>query len=304
MVTIILLAIIEIFGFFTIGIAAKLSGYIKEQSINEWSTFAIDFLYPFLIFDSITRNFQREQLYTLWPLPLIGFCFVLAGFGAGMVLRFGLFSQDKDIKKTFVHFCAINNSSYLPIVIIQKIWGGTAVADLFLLNIGSTIGLWTIGIVVLQGGNFVKNIKNLFSSNLITVLVSLTITIAGLSSYIPAVFTNICNKAGIIAVPLILTLTGATLANPKGLRINWHVIYVTIIRLIVIPTLLILIIKALPLSKDVYNVSVIVALMPVAVSSALLVRRYGGANEYASSTALFSTSVALISVPLAIYLLY
>lgn len=304
MITIIFFAIVEIFGFFTIGVIARITGYIKEQSINEWSIFAIDFLYPFLIFDSISQNLHKDQLFALWPLPLIGFFFVLAGFVAGIALQFGLFSRDKDIKKTFVHFCAINNSSYLPIVIVQKIWGGAAVADLFLLNIGTTLGLWTIGIMILQEGKILKNFKNLFSGNLITVLVSIVIAITGLNFYIPAVFMNICNKAGVIAVPLILTLTGATLANPKSFRLNWHVIYITLARLIVIPAVLILILKMLPLSKDVYNVSAIVALMPVAVSSVLFVRRYGGANEYASSTALISTFTALLSVPAAVYLLF
>jgi malate permease and related proteins len=304
MITIIIFAIIKIFGFFAIGITAKISGYIKEQSINEWSKFAIDFLYPFLIFDSITQNLHRDRLAEVWPLPVIGFGLVLLGFIIGIVLQSGLFTKDKDIRKTFIHFCAINNSSYLPIVIATNLWGGPAVANLFLLNLGSTIGLWTMGIVVLQDGNLFKNIKNLFSGNLIIVLVSVVLAVTGLSTYLPAVLMQVVNGTGSIAVPLILTLTGATLADPKGLKVNWHVIYVTIIRLVVFPFFAILLIKQLPLSKEVYSITIIVALMPVAVSSVLLIRRFGGSSEYASCTALVSTIIALITVPLAIWMVF
>jgi malate permease and related proteins len=304
MITIIIFAIIKIFGFFVIGIAAKITGYIKERSINELSKFAIDFLYPFLIFDSITQNLHRDRLTEVWPLPVIGFGLVLLGFIVGIVFQSGLFTKNKDIRKTFVHFCAINNSSYLPIIIATNIWGGPAVANLFLLNLGTTIGLWTIGIVVLQDGTIFKNIKNLLSGNLITVLVSIIIAVTGFSSYLPTVFMQIVNGAGAIAVPLILTLTGATLADPKGLKVNWHVIYVTIIRLVVFPFFAILLLKQLPLSKEVYSITVIVALMPVAVSSVLLIRRYGGSSEYASCTALVSTISALITVPLAIWMVF
>jgi predicted permease len=304
MITITIFAMAKIFGFFAIGIVAKIMGYIKEQSINDWSKFAIDFLYPFLIFDSITQNLNRDRLAEVWPLPVIGFGLVLLGFIIGMVLQPGLFTKNKNIRKTFIHFCAINNSAYLPIMIANNIWGGTAVANLFLLNLGTTIGFWTMGIAILQDGSLSKNIKNLFSGNLITVLVSVTIAVTGLSHFLPEVLMQVCNGAGSIAIPLIMTLTGATLADPKALNMNWHVIYVTIIRLLVFPLFAILLLKQLPLTKEVYSITVIVALMPVAVSSVLMVRRYGGSPEYASSTALASSVIALITVPLAIWMIF
>ncbi len=300
----IILAIIEIFGFFAIGIAAKLTGYIKEQHIGEWSKFAIDFLYPFLIFSSITQNLHRDHLIKVWPLPVIGFGLVLLGFILGIIFQSGLFTKNKDMRKTFIHFCAINNSSYLPIVIANNTWGSAAVTNIFLLNLGTTVGLWTMGIVVLQNDNILKNIKNLFSGNLITVILSILIAVTGLNTYLPAVLMHVCNGAGSIAVPLILTLTGATIADPKGLKISWQVIYITIIRLAVFPLFAIYILKQLPLSKDVFLISVIVSLMPVAVSSILFTRRYGGSSEYAINTVLISTLTALASVPLAIWLIF
>lgn len=301
----VILAIVEIFGFFLIGIAAKITGHIKDQHINEWSKFAIDFLYPFLIFSSITQNLHRDHLIEVWPLPVIGFSLVLLGFILGILLQSGLFTKSKDMRKTFIYFCTINNSSYLPIIIANNTLGSIAVANLFLLNLGTTVGLWTIGIAVLQNDNNVlKNIKYLFSGNLITVILSILIAVTGLNTFLPAVFMHVCNGTGSIAVPLILTLTGATIANPKGLKINWLVIYATIIRLAVFPLLAIFILKQLPLSKDVFSISVIVSLMPVAVSSVLFIRRYGGSAEYATSTVLISTLTALASVPLAIWLIF
>ena len=304
MITVIIFAIVKVFGFFAVGIAGRLTGYVKEESINEWSRFAIDFLYLFLIFDSITQNLDRKQLFAVWPLPVIGFGAVFLGFCIGMLMKAGLLTGNKDIKKTFVHFCAINNSSYLPIVIAGNLWGGTAVANLFLLNLGTTVGLWTIGIVVLQTGNPFRNIKNLLCGNLIMVLVSTLLVITGLNRFLPSIMMQVCNSVGSMAVPLILTLTGATFADRRNLHINWQVVYVTIVRLIIFPLCTIPVLKLLPLTKDVYQISVIVCLMPVAVSSVLLIRRYGGHPEYASSTALVSTISALITVPIAIWILF
>lgn len=297
-------AISEIFGFFTIGTIAKISGYIKEQHIDSWSKFSIDYLYPFLIFSTITQKLHRDLLFEVWPLPVIGFGLIVLGLILGIIFQGGLFTSNKEIRRAFVHFCAINNSAYLPIVIAQAIWGETAVVNLFLLNLGSTIGLWTIGIVILQNDFSIKNIRNLLSSNLIVTVISIIIGLSNLSSFFPSVLMHICEKAGSIAVPLILTITGAAIANPKALKIGWHVLYISVMRLVIFPAVAIAILKLLPLSYNVFSISVLVSLMPVAVSSVLLIRRYGGSPDYASSTAFFSTAFALISIPLAIWILF
>lgn len=304
MTTTIFYAIFEIFGFFTIGIIARVSGYIKEQHIDSWSKFAIDYLYPFLIFSTITQKLHREMLFEVWPLPVIGFGLILLGLILGLTFQRFLFTSNKEIRRAFVHFCAINNSAYLPIIIAHAIWGETAVVNLFLLNIGSTIGLWTIGIVVLQNDFSLKNLKNLLSSNLIVTVISIIIGITNLSSFFPSVLMHICEKTGAISVPLILTITGAAIANPKALKPGWHVIYVSAMRLVIFPVVAIAILNVLPLSSNVISISVLVSLMPVAVSSVLLIRRYGGSPEYASGTALFSTAFALISIPVALWILF
>jgi predicted permease len=299
-----LYAVIEIFGFFTIGIIARICGYIKEQYIDAWSKFAIDYLYPFLIFSTIIQKLHKELLFEVWPLPIIGFGLTILGLILGLIFQVGLFTSSKDIKKAFIHFCTINNSAYLPIVIAQAIWGETAVVNLFLLNLGSTVGLWTIGIAVLQKDFSLKSIRNVLSSNLIVTVISIIIGISNLGNIFPSVLMHVCDKAGSIAVPLILTITGATIANSKAFKINWHVFYISAMRLAIFPVFAIAILKLLPLSNDVFSISVLVSLMPVAVSSVLLIRRYGGSPEYASSTAFYSTAFALVSIPVAISILF
>jgi predicted permease len=51
------------------------------------------------------------------------------------------------------------------------------------------------------------------------------------------------------------------------------------------------------------NVAVIVALMPVPISSTVLTRRFGGSPRFAAQAAMVTTLLAAVTVPLAVMLL-
>lgn len=304
MILSIVLAIAEIFGLFTIGIFARLTGYINEKEIDRWSHMVLDLLFPAFIFSSIVSGFEPEKLNELWPLPFLGFGLVLYGAIAGFLLKFGLNSKNSEKRLTFIYFCAVNNSAYLPIIIIRNLWGDDALANLFFLNLGTTLGIWTIGVGILGASTLKNVIKNLLTPNLFAALSALFFSLSGYSSYIPGLISRVITSAGSAAVPLMLVLIGASLANKQALRISWPVMYITIVRLILLPLSAIAILKMLPVSSDVFTVTAIVALMPVAVASVIMTRRFGGDSNYAASTALISTVMAIITVPLAMWILF
>lgn len=300
----IITAVLEIFGLFAIGAAARFSGYINENEVDRWSKFVLDFLFPLFTFSSIINGFKSGQLHTLWPLPVIGFGLILIGTIGGMIFQKGLLTKDPDMRRSFIHFCAVNNSSYLPIIVIRNIWGDGALANLFFLNLGSTIGVWTIGVAVLGATSLRGAIKNLFTPNLAAVVLSLVVCLSGMQNHIPPILQKVISSAGSTSVPLILILIGASLAQRSALKINWPVYYITGVRLLILPIASVVILKLLPISSEVFSVSAIVSLMPVAVSSVIMTRRYGGSPDYASSTALFSTISAIITIPIGMWFLF
>ncbi len=300
----ILLAVAEILGMFTVGAIARITGRINDQDIDRWSKLILDFLLPAFIFNSIINSFQIERLNELWPLPLLGLGLVVYGTIGGILLRFGLCSTDKRDHRSFIHFCAVNNSTYLPIVIVRNIFGETTLANLFFFNFGTIIGIWTIGIAILGAGNLKTGIRNVLTPNLVSIIAAFALVITGTHLFIPPLVNNIIRQTGSAAVPLMLILIGATLTSREAFRISWPVIYISIVRLIILPAVAIFTLSLLPISSEVYSIAVIVALMPVAVSSAITFRRYGGNPGYAASTALVTTILSILTVPAALLILF
>ncbi|MBN2302222.1 MAG: AEC family transporter [Lentisphaerae bacterium] len=299
MALIIIFAIAQVFGMFVIGWIARRLDYLREDELNRWSRFVIDFLIPALMFHSIVDGFESERLGELWTLPIVGFGCIGLGAVTGIVFRLGIGkNHTPEVLSTFHHFCAINNYGFLPIIIIQNLWGAKALANLFLFNLGSTVGYWTIGVALLEIGSMGNAVKNILSPSMFAIVGALIISAAGWSTHIPGVIMNIFGSIGAAAVPLILILVGAGLYPFPVIKHKALVSYLTVIRLLALPAVTVGILVLLPLPQDVKNIGFVVAVMPTSVSSIIMTRRYGGDPDFAAEATVVTTVTAIITVPI------
>jgi len=298
----IILAILEIFGVFGLGYYARHLGYINETDLNRWSRLVIDFLFPLLAFATIVRGFQAERFAELVPLPLIAFGLMAFGSVCGYLFRQFLKTDDPDVRKTFHHFCAINNYSFLPIIIIQNLWGEEALANLFFFTIGSSIGYWTIGVALLGNPHPLETLKKIVSPNLVAVFLALALVLTGWRDHLPNLVLNISARAGAAAVPTMLILIGATLYPFPSMKNKRDLAWLVLVRLVILPFLMVAILKILPISEDVFRIAFVVALMPAAVSSTLITRRYGGSPQFAAQAAILTTLLSVLTVPFWLWL--
>lgn len=299
----IVIAIVQTFGVFFVGWLARALHYIEEPEIDRWSRLVIDFLFPLLVFHSMARGLNVERFHALLPLPLLGLGMMAFGALCGVLLRKALRSRDLDVAKTFHHLCATNNYGFLPIIIVKDLWGIEGLANLFLLNVGSTIGYWTIGIGLLGGGDLKRRLRNVLTPNLAGLVLALALCLTGLTRWIPEVALRVCGMAGDAAVPIMLVLIGASLYPFPRLEDKWDLAWLTFVRLALLPALMIGIVLLTPLDPAVRNVAVIVALMPASVSASIVTRRYGGSPDFAARAAVLTTLASIVTIPAALLLL-
>lgn len=299
----VLKSIMQILGVFVIGWLARRKNFFQEEEMNQLSRFISDWLLPCLIFSSIVKNFEPQRIHEFWLMPFIGFFMVAFGAFLGIFLKKGLASKESDIQITFHHFCAINNFTFLPIIIIQNLFGEVAVARLFFLNLGCQIGLWTLGVGILDRRNFKEAINKILSPSIIAIVGSLAISTSGLKTYTPDIIITITQYCGSIAVPLILLIIGSSLYNAS---LTYHlrdILYLSVIRLILFPFLFLWGLSYLNLTKDALVIAIVVGIMPVALSSTALTRRFGGSPLFAASAALFTTLASMVTVPVWLYII-
>ena len=128
-------------------------------------------------------------------------------------------------------------------------------ADLFFLTLGSTIANWTVGIGVLGGTELKQMGRNLLTPTLVATLAALLTAWFGFAGHIPRIVDHILTSAGSASVPMMLVLSGASLFRLSSLRVTWQVVYMTIVRLIILPAIMIAALRILPLSREVYSIA-------------------------------------------------
>jgi hypothetical protein len=122
---------------------------------------------------------------------------------------------------------------------------------------------------------------------------------------VPEIAANVTQKLGSASVPLMLMIIGAAVyGNARHVFKNkWDIFYLSLVRLVVLPLIIVGILKLLPIPLEVYRVVFVVALMPVSASSAVITRRFGGSPEFAGQAIIVPTLASIITIPLMLYLL-
>lgn len=286
---------------FFLGWLCRVFGYIREEDISRWSGLILDILFPCLIFHSITKDLDPSRLNEYWPLPVLGFSIIALGALLGAGFKYALKSKDVPLRRTFVHICAMNNFGFLPFIIIQNLWGDESLPLLFLLNLGSLIGLWTIGVSTLGEWNLRATLKSLMSPMLASIVISVGLVFLGSPQWMPAILMKILAYAGSAAVPCMLILIGANLYRPTLNEDLRDVGYLTLVRLLLIPAITIGLMQQLPITDDVYRVALIVALMPAASMSPIFALSYGGRPHYAAKVLVVSTVLSIATIPAALW---
>ncbi|MCK4982488.1 MAG: AEC family transporter [Victivallaceae bacterium] len=298
----IIYAIIEMFCMFSVGALAMRLKFIEKEDLSKLGRLVIDIMFPMLAFSSITSKFDPSQLNELWLLPVFGFALMFSGGILGFAFRYGMRNRSDERMITFHHFCAINNYVFLPLIILQSLWGDKYVALLLIMNIGSTLGFWTVGVGILSGGCIKRTLKNIFSINLLAVVLALSFCF--LKIPVPEIAANVFSKIGGAAVPLMLIVIGAAIWNSAHhlLKNKWDIIYLSLVRLIVIPLILVSILKLLPLPLEVFRVVFVVSIMPVSSSAVVFMRRFGGNPDLAAQAAVVTTLLSILTIPIMTYL--
>ena len=301
------LAIIETCVLFAVGGGALKIGYIGRDDIERWSRFTFNVFTPCLTFSAIAGHLGRDELASLWIMPVAGFAMMAAGAALGLVLKPLLRCRTPERSATFLHICAINNYIFLPLIVVENVFGfGRHTALLMVTNVGSTVGFWTIGVITLTGvrrDSLRDALKQVFSVNIVAVF--LAVAAVMLKWDIPAPAMKIVSTLGSLAIPLTIILTGAALfRDARGLLSHpADVAIVAAARLALIPAVFVGVLKMLPLPREMYEVCFVISLMPAAVSSALVARLYGGDGEFASQSVVTTTLLAMATVPLWILLI-
>ncbi len=294
--------VVPVFALIGVGVAARRLHWIEGDAETSLIRLVVNVCYPCLIFESVAGNPALNSAGNLVLPPLLGFGVTFLGIRAGLLVAKAIGLHVGTGLRTFALTVGITNYGYLPLPIMEGIWGPESRGVLLVHNVGVEVAIWTVGLLVLSGQSLAEGWRKLLNPVFITLLVAIAVNVAGLAPLIPKVGMTTIHALAVCGIPLGLIMTGVNLANylnePRELFDAKVTAAALVLRLALMPVLILLLARYLPLSLELKRVLVVQAAMPAAVVPIIIARLYGGHPRTAVQIVLGTTAIGILTIPL------
>ncbi len=317
---IVLEKILVMFVLISLGFIFRKRGYLNSGAAQSVSALLVDVIYPSLVFTQMLKTINVSALKELWYMPLLAMFVMITALLVAIVITLFFCKEEK---RSVVNFLImVFNWIYLPLPIVEGLFGAEGIKMILLTNVGCQIMLWSVGIWTLKGTKpDWRSLKEiLINPGLIATFAGVLIAVlwkdannlenanfhnAGLLFKSASILTQALSMLGSLTIPLSLLITGIQLGalHFTSLRASKEVWLVITGRLILAPLITILLIYIITLLgfyiPHVQRMTLyLIALMPVAISCSIITERYNQDSELAAKSIFYSTLLSILTVPI------
>jgi predicted permease len=297
-----LLLVVPVFAVIGVGVVVRRLHWIEGEAETSLIRLVVNVCYPCLIFESVSGNTALHSSGNLLLPPLLGFGVTWLGIRAGLLVARAIGLHVGTGLRTFALAVGIANYGYLPLPIMQAIWGPESIGVLLVYSVGVEIAIWTVGVLVLTGQSLREGWRKLVSPILITLVLALVSNQTRLTPHLPTVLTTTIHALGVCAIPLGLIMSGVNLAQYLNGVAQLFDVRVSgaamALRLGALPVVVLAAAHLLPCPVELKRVLVVQAAMPTAMMPIIIARLYGGHPRTAVQIVLGTTALGILVIPL------
>ena len=323
MVHVVFLKITAMFLVIVAGWLARRRGFLAAEFTATLSRLVVDVAFPALVFTQMLRTVNAAALREGWQGPLLCGLLIFVAYFTGLLLA-PVFSGRAQ-RNTFIFLTAIPNWLFLPLPIVQALYGDTGVRTVLLCNVGAQLVLWSFGVWILHG-QMRQAAKNLYTNmGLWATALGIVIALlfpgarnletldpasAPLGMMVPGALVQALAMVGSLTIPMSLLAIGAqlgelTIAIHRFPRVLWGVL---LARLVFAPLVTVacgfaLMKMGAMIPTETWMILYLIAAMPVAISCSVMTERFSGDTALAAEGIFYSTFFSLLTVPAIFFLI-
>lgn len=300
---------IILFILMIVGYVANKKKIMTVDSDKLFSKLIVNITSPALIIYSVlSGNHLKDKTMVLYIFIVAILYYILIPIIAKLLIV--IFRIKKDIAAIYESMLVYSNLGFMGIPVVSVIFGNSAVLYVSIFMSVFNVSIFTYGILLLskdmKGANNNKNsfnVKSFFNPGTVSAIIAIAIYLMDIS--LPEVIAEPIKLAGDITTPLAMIVIGSTLAGfsiKELIKEKWVIIF-TIIRLLILPTIIWYIGRFFITDKLLLGVLVIISGMPVASNIVMMSNEYGGDQNFITKGVFFSTLFSVVSIPIIAVLL-
>lgn len=297
--------VLPIFIVMIAGFSVRKLGILSAEADRSLIGLTITLLTPALALDTIIGNPAFDQPANWIVPPLLGFGSVALGvLVARLTCRLAR-PADETRRRTFIFTTSIQNYGYIAIPLTAALFDRETLGVLFAFILGVEFAFWTIALWQLTGIPKCRDLWRSLNAPMIAIPLAILLHGAGAQHWLAGAPHTTFHLLGACAVPMGLLLSGALLADyarPSALHQSGPTIATSLLaRIAILPALILLAAKFLPVDPALRAVLIIEAAMPAAIFPIALTRLHNGDVPVALQVVVGTSLVGLVTIPLWIH---
>lgn len=295
-----------LFVIVVVGYVAGKLGYMGGTFDKRLSKLVIDITCPALILASAMGGELPDRRYIL-PLLLVSVLTYVVLTALAVVLA-RLLTREQQNRGVLAFAMIFGNVGFMGYPVVASIFGQQAVFYAAVLNVVNTFAVFTVGTMLVTGGETAPrkklNRKVLYGTPMLSAYAAMLIVALGITG-IPAYISQPLTMLGNITVPAALLIIGSSMSHlPLRALLGTPVVHLTsLLRLVVLPVAIHFLCLMLGFDPFVVAINTVVIAMPVATYGTILCLRYGRDTSLMAEVTFVTTILSMLTIPLLVMVL-
>ncbi len=214
-------------------------------------------------------------------------------------------------RNIYKYAMTFGNYGFMGNFIVLGVWGSEGLFKylMFTFCVGLLCSSWGLFILIPKEKSgkhsFISVLKRLLTPPMIALFIGLICGLLNVKDYVPTFFANALSNASNCMGPVAMLLAGFVIGgyDLKELLTNKKVYGATFLRLIVLPAIIVLILKAFGVNDEITTLALIAFGTPLGLNTIVYPAAYGGETKTGASMAMISHTLSVITIPV-MYLIF
>lgn len=253
------------------------------------------------------ETFKENSVLILYGFVLIVFAVILAHPLSKLFIRNSNGNYELEYKRNVYKYAmTFSNYGFMGNFVVLGIWGGEGLFkyQMLCLCVGLVCSSWGLYILIPKDTgerSIIKNlVKGLTAPPMIALILGIICGLFNIRQYLPTFFLNTLSNASSCMGPVAMLLAGFVIGGYefKSMFTDKKIYIATFLRLVIIPAVIVLGLKAFGTNKEIMTLALIAFATPLGLNTIVYPAAYGGDTKTGASMAMISHTLSVITLPL------
>lgn len=304
-----------LFGMMLVGFFCYKWDWIDVHSYGKLSKIVVNILNPLLVIDGVLGKSRDDSFYNLLTnLVMVILYFVFLIIISIPVVK--IIRPEKENIGVYRLMMIFSNVGFMGIPVISALYGSDVIIYIVFYMLGYNFLLYTYGIILARSSakpvyaenhnsnvSFKENLKAIINPGTIAGIIAIILFVCKIQ--VAAPMTSFIKYLSQCVVPFSMILIGASMAQQelKTIFKDVRMYRFLLIRLILIPVIMALCVRNLPIDPQILGVFILMLAMPVGSIVVLVAMERGADSACCTRGSVISTLLSIITIPIIALLL-